>query len=68
MNHGILLNKLEHYGVRGTAKKWFESYLTKRMQECKNALNKITSDFHEVSYGDLQGSNSWTYFILTLYK
>ena len=54
MNHGILLNKLEHYGVRGTAKKWFESYLSKRMQ-CVS-LNKITSDFHEVSCGVPQGS------------
>ena len=54
MNHGILLNKLEHYGVRGTAKKWFESYLTKRMQ-CVS-FNKITSDFHEASCGVPQGS------------
>ena len=32
INHDILLQKLDHYGIRGTAKKWFESYLTGREQ------------------------------------
>ena len=32
MNHKILLNKLEHYGVRGSMLKWFHPYLIDREQ------------------------------------
>ena len=31
LNHNILISKLQHYGVCGTALKWFESYLTSRL-------------------------------------
>ncbi len=32
INHNILVSKLEHYGIRGVAKKWFENYLCNKKQ------------------------------------
>ena len=32
VNHNILIAKLEHYGIRGIANKWFASYLKNRSQ------------------------------------
>ena len=45
VNHGILLNKLVHYGIRGMANKWFELYLKDRKCyfEFKREKSKIRS-------------------------
>ena len=54
VNHGILLKKLKHYGVRRHAFKWFTSYLTSRKQYTK--INNIDSQISDISYGVPQGS------------
>ena len=54
INHRILLNKLERYGVRGVMLRWFESYLSGRTQQVK--LNSFRSDKMSVDEGVPQGS------------
>jgi hypothetical protein len=54
VNHKILIDKLEHYGVRGVAKKWVSSYLEKRKQYCTYMGSK--SEPMEIKSGVPQGS------------
>ena len=44
VNHDILLKKLEHFGIRGTALSWFRSYLSDRKQFVSvNGISSLTS-------------------------
>jgi len=54
VNHNILLKKLSHCGIIGTANKWFESYLTDREQFV--SINGYPSDCSIVKHGVPQGS------------
>ena len=54
VNHKILLKKLEHYGVRGHAVKWFSSYLAERKQY--TSVNNMNSQIDDISYEVSQGS------------
>ena len=54
VNHKILLQKLEHYGIRGSMLKWFESYLTDRKQYV--FYNGVSSDIKNITCGVPQGS------------
>ena len=54
VNHEILLQKLEHYGIREEALSWFQSYLTNRKQYVY--LNGTCSEMRSISCGVPQGS------------
>ena len=54
INHAILLNKLEHYGIRGTPLAWFKSYLSDRTQYVH--YRGVNSDDQFIECGVPQGS------------
>ena len=54
VNHKILINKLNHYGIRGTSLKWFESYLNNRQQYVQIETSRSKQSL--VSCGVPQGS------------
>ena len=54
VNHSILLKKLEHYGIRGTALKWFTSCLIDRQQYV--SVNGHCSNYLNITCGVPQGS------------
>ena len=55
VKHDILLDKLEHYGIRGITLKWLKSYLENRKQFV--TTNHTESDRHNLmDFGVPQGS------------
>ena len=54
VDHNILISKLEHYGVRGTSLRGFESYLSNRQQYVE--FNGVSSESCEIKCGVPQGS------------
>ena len=54
VDHNILLEKLNHYGIRGIANSWFASYLSNRSQYV--ACNKHNSTRLPIKCGVPQGS------------
>ena len=69
VQHQILLQKLQHYGIRGIALDWFNSYLSNRKQFV--VTNGMQSDILELSgYGVPQGSvlgPILPYYLLTIF-
>ena len=54
VDHSILLQKLEHYGIRGLALSWFKSYLSCKKQFV--SINNCCSDYQHITCGVPQGS------------
>ena len=54
VNHSILLQKLYHYGIRGSLWNWFKSYLSNRKQY--TCIDKTKSSERPVQTGVPQGS------------
>ena len=54
VDHTILLHKLHHYGIRGTALQWFRSYLSDRQQFV--TIDGVNSTTKHMEFGVPQGS------------
>ena len=54
LNHQILLDKLQHYGIHGVAFDWFSNYLKSRQQFVQ--FNGCHSSHHLIKCGVPQGS------------
>ena len=54
IDHSLLIKKLMHYGIRGTAANWLNSYLSNRKQFV--CINGINSDYQKVMCGVPHGS------------
>ena len=53
VSHNLLIRKLNHNGIRGTALQWFINYLTNRKQYV--SINKINFKLAPITCGVLQG-------------
>ena len=54
VDHQILLDKMQFYGLTGNAHTWFSSYLDNRKQYCR--VNGTTSSIENIDIGVPQGS------------
>ena len=54
MNHSILINKLNYYGIRGVGNNWFKPYLTNKSQYVSS--QGFDSDIIGIKHGVPPGS------------
>ena len=55
VDHDILLDKLNSYGIRGVANTWFRSYLSGRRQQVE-VNGQLSSNICDILFGAPQGS------------
>lgn len=55
VNHEILLDKLNHYGIRGNIHNWFKSYLNNRMQFVQ--VDGLNSKYRNIQTGVPRGQS-----------
>lgn len=57
ISHSTLLNKLNHYGIRGVSHTWFSNYLSERNQyiEINNAKSSVSATTCGVPQGSILG-------------
>ena len=53
VSYEILLEKLDHYDIRGISNDWFRCYLSDRSQFA--SLNSFNTDYKTIKYGVRQG-------------
>ena len=60
IDHKIMIQKLELFGVQGVCLNWFRTYLENRQMRVKcrvtSSHSETLSDYHTVNYGTPQGS------------
>ena len=66
LDHGILLNKLEHYGIRDTALQWIKSYFSYRYQFVQFHQNRFSDADHKMWC--TTRFHSWPSIFHTLHK
>ena len=71
LNHSILLQKMERYGIRGHAHTWFANYLKNRKMRSKCTPESTGtveySKYYQVDYGTPQGSCLGPLFVYHIY-
>ena len=70
VDHSIIISKLEHYGIRGTALQWFKNYLLNRYQivKFKNSQSEKKMIKCGVSQGSVLGPLLFLLYVNDIFK
>jgi retron-type reverse transcriptase len=65
VNHNILFDKLEHYGIRGLALDWVKSYFSNRLQYVQ--FNDHYSSTKKCTLRSTSGFHTWSIILFIIY-